>query len=69
MINKETLQLETFETGDDAVAAKKQNPERWGMNFYQGEVVTVSNDAGESQKFKIRNFGKKFIILEISKND
>jgi len=68
MINNKTLQLETFETWDDVVAARKKNPEQWGMSFYEGETVTVSNDEGESQKFKIKSFGKKFIMLEVSRN-
>lgn len=67
MYNKKTEQLEAFETWDDVVAARKKNPEQWGMNFYEGEVITVSNDFGESQKFKIKSFGKRFIMLEVNK--
>jgi hypothetical protein len=69
MHNKKTDQLVVFDSWEDVVEAKKKNPEEWGMNFHRGEVLTVSNDFGESEKFKVKSFGKRFIILEINKNE
>ena len=46
MQNKQTGQMNVFDTWDEVLEARKKNPESWGAIFRQGEKVKVINENG-----------------------